>query len=54
LKTADADADAASMLDRVKQAIEEISVVLADHGPNGRQMADQTIEIMRPRLDSFG
>jgi len=43
------------MLSQVGQAVERISLpVLAGHGPNGKQMAEQMLEIIRSRLNSFG
>jgi len=54
LKAADADAAIHRILDQVGQAIGRISLpALAEYGPNGRQMAERMLEIIRSRLKSF-
>jgi serine/threonine-protein kinase HipA len=54
LKAADADAAIEAVLDRVGQAIGQISLPeLAAYGPNGKQMAEQMLEMVRSRLKSF-
>jgi serine/threonine-protein kinase HipA len=55
LKAADADAAIHGIVDQVGQAIGRISLpALAEYGPNGKQMAEQMLEIIRSRLKSFG
>jgi serine/threonine-protein kinase HipA len=55
LNAADADAAIEEMHGLVQQTIDRISLpVLAEYGPNGKQMADQTLDIIRTRVTSFG
>lgn len=54
LTAADADAAIDTMLEEVARAIDQTSLpVLAEYGPNGKQMAEQMLEIVRSRLTSF-
>jgi serine/threonine-protein kinase HipA len=54
LKATDADAAIDSMLHQVGQAVGRISLpALAEYGSNGKQMTEQTLEIVRSRLNSF-
>ena len=55
LKAADAARAIDSMLDQVGQAVGRISLpVLMEYGANGKPMVEQTLEIIRSRLNSFG
>lgn len=54
LKAADGDAAIDSMLNQLEQAVAKISLpVLSEYGPNGKQTAEQMLEIIRSRLRSF-
>ena len=55
LKATDADTVIDDMLGQVGRAIDRISLpLLAEYGPNGKQMAEQMFELIRSRLSSFG
>ena len=54
LTAADADTVLDNMLAQVGRAVNRISLpALADYGPNGRQMAEQMLEVVRSRSTSF-
>ena len=55
LKAADADAVIENTLREVRQAGDRISLpARADYGPNGKEMTEQMLEIIRSRVTSFG
>ncbi|MEA2950637.1 MAG: serine/threonine-protein kinase HipA, partial [Alphaproteobacteria bacterium] len=54
LKVADADAVIDSVLAQVGQAVDRISLpVLAEYGPQGKQLATQMLELVRSRVTNF-
>jgi serine/threonine-protein kinase HipA len=55
LNAAAADAAIDNLVGQVRQAVDRISLpALAEYAPNGKQMAEQMLEIIRSRVTSFG
>lgn len=54
INAADADAAMDGLLDRLRVAVDRIKLpLLADYGPNGRDMTEQMLAIVRARTTSF-